>query len=139
MWTLDEVLRAIDRGDLFYTKGVNTGKVALVVKYSCAPCRRLHIRSAADKVTDNDPPSRRYVAVRSWLSVSEEANVSPTSPTVSSAVPWSPCLPLDHDQTPPASVSVGHRDAFDAMPAPLDDSPELSGLPAVPLEQLSQD
>jgi hypothetical protein len=53
-WTLDEVLRAIDRGDLFYTKGVNTGKVALVEKYSCAPCRRLHIRSAADKVTDND-------------------------------------------------------------------------------------
>jgi len=53
-WTLDEVLRGIDRGDLFYTKGVNTGKVALVEKYSCAPCRRPHIRSAADKVTDND-------------------------------------------------------------------------------------
>jgi hypothetical protein len=53
-WTLDEVLRAIDRGDLFYTKGVNTGKVALVEKYTCALCRRVHIRSAADKVTDNN-------------------------------------------------------------------------------------
>jgi hypothetical protein len=53
-WTLDEVLRAIDRGDLFYTKGMNTGKVALVEKYTCAPCRRVHIRSAADKVTDNN-------------------------------------------------------------------------------------
>lgn len=51
-WTLDEVLRGIDRGDVFYTKGVN--KVALVEAYTCAPCRRVHIRSAADKVTDND-------------------------------------------------------------------------------------
>jgi hypothetical protein len=53
-WTLDEVLGAIDRGDVFYTKGVNTGKVALVEKYTCAPCRRVHIRSAADNVTDNN-------------------------------------------------------------------------------------
>jgi len=53
-WALDEVLGAIDRGDLFYTKGMNTGKVAIVEKYTCAPCRRVHIRSAADKVTDND-------------------------------------------------------------------------------------
>ena len=53
-WALDEVLGAIDRGDLFYTKGMNTGKVAIVEKYTCAPCRRVHIRSAADKVADND-------------------------------------------------------------------------------------
>lgn len=53
-WTLDEVLRAIDRGDVFYTKGVNTGKLAIVVKYTCAPCRRAHIRSAADRVSDNN-------------------------------------------------------------------------------------
>lgn len=53
-WTLDEVLRAIDRGDVFYTKGVNTGKLAIVMKYTCAPCRRVHIRSAADSVPDNN-------------------------------------------------------------------------------------
>lgn len=53
-WTLDEVLRAIDRGDVFYTKGVNTGKLAIVMKYTCAPCHRVHIRSAADSVSDND-------------------------------------------------------------------------------------
>ena len=35
-WTLDEVLGAIDRGDLFYTKGMNTGKVALVAPRAVA-------------------------------------------------------------------------------------------------------
>ena len=58
-WTLDEVLRAIDRGDLFYTKGVNTGKVALVETYTCATCRRVYIRSVADKVADNNLDSIR--------------------------------------------------------------------------------
>jgi hypothetical protein len=53
-WTLDEVLRAIDRGDVFYTRGVNTGKLAIVMKYTCAPCHRVHIRSAADSVSDNN-------------------------------------------------------------------------------------
>ena len=53
-WTLDEVSRAIDRGDVFYTKGVTTGKVALVGTYTCASCRRVCIRSAADKVADNN-------------------------------------------------------------------------------------
>jgi hypothetical protein len=53
-WTRDEVVRAIDRGDLFYTRGVNTGKVALVEKYTCGPCGRAHLRSAADKVPDNN-------------------------------------------------------------------------------------
>ncbi|HUP34146.1 MAG TPA: DUF3892 domain-containing protein [Candidatus Limnocylindria bacterium] len=53
-WKRDEVVRAIDRGDLFYTRGVNTGKVALVEKYTCGPCGRVHIRSAADRVPDNN-------------------------------------------------------------------------------------
>jgi hypothetical protein len=53
-WTLDEVLRAIDRGDVFYTKGASTGKLAIVMKYTCAPCHRVHIRSAADSVSDNN-------------------------------------------------------------------------------------
>ena len=53
-WALDEVLKAIDRGDVFYTKGVNTGKLAIVMKYTCAQCHRVHIRSAADSVSDNN-------------------------------------------------------------------------------------
>lgn len=53
-WTLDEVVRAIERGDVFYTKGVHTGKLAIVETYRCVPCRRIHIRSAADRVSDNN-------------------------------------------------------------------------------------
>jgi hypothetical protein len=53
-WTLDQVLQAMDRGDLFYTKGVTSGKVALVEKYRCTPCGRTFTRSATDRVTDNN-------------------------------------------------------------------------------------
>lgn len=53
-WTLDEVLRAIDRGDVFYTKGVKTGKLAIVMTYTCVSCRRVHIRSATDSILDNN-------------------------------------------------------------------------------------
>jgi len=67
-WTLDEVLRAIDRGDVFYTKGVNTGKLAIVVKYTCSPCRRVHIRSAADRVSDNNLSRIRRCSESSQLS-----------------------------------------------------------------------
>jgi hypothetical protein len=48
------------------------------------------------------------------------------------------CFALDHDQLS-AAVSVWRRDIFDAMPAPFDGAPELPGLPAVPLEQLSRE
>lgn len=52
--TLAEVIQMIDRGDQFYTQGVQSGKVAKVEKYACQYCRRYHIRSAADAVKDNN-------------------------------------------------------------------------------------
>ena len=58
-WSLDEVLYAMDRGDIFYTQGVQSGKVALVEKYYCTPCRRYFIRSAPDAVKDNNLDSLR--------------------------------------------------------------------------------
>ena len=53
-WTLDQVLNAMDRGDLFYTQSPSTGKTAWVQKYTCTPCRRTYIRSAPDAVHDNN-------------------------------------------------------------------------------------
>ena len=59
IWTLDEVLAAMDRGHTFYTKGVRSGKVAGVHKYVCRLCRRTFIRSNADAVYDNNLDSLR--------------------------------------------------------------------------------
>jgi hypothetical protein len=61
-WTLDEVLAAIDHGDILYTRGTTSNKVALVEKYTCTPCRRVYIQSAADAVTDNNLDSLRPCA-----------------------------------------------------------------------------
>jgi hypothetical protein len=58
-WTLQEVVAAMDRGDGFYTVGVNSGKVALVEKYTCTLCWRTHIRSSPDAVMDNNLDSLR--------------------------------------------------------------------------------
>lgn len=52
--SLAEVIQMIDRGDQFFTQGVQSGKVARVEKYVCPHCRRYHIRSAADAVKDNN-------------------------------------------------------------------------------------
>lgn len=54
LWALDDVLRAMDRGDTFYTKGEQSGRVAEVEKFICGSCRRTFIRSTADAVTDNN-------------------------------------------------------------------------------------
>lgn len=78
-WTLDEVLRGIERGDVFYTQGVNTGAVALVEAYTCAPCRRVHIRSAADKVADNDLDRIRRCSRNSQLTQGLLAHDGPMS------------------------------------------------------------
>jgi hypothetical protein len=51
-WTVDDVWAAIDQGNVFYTVGETTGKVALVNKYTC--CRRKSLRSAPDTVWDNN-------------------------------------------------------------------------------------
>ena len=61
-WTLDEVLAAIDHGDILYTRGTTSNKLALVEKYTCTPCRRVYIQSAADAVTDNSLDSLRPCA-----------------------------------------------------------------------------
>jgi hypothetical protein len=58
-WTLNEVLVAMDRGDVFYTRGKNSGAVASVEKYVCSLCWRTYIRSAPDAVTDNNLDSLR--------------------------------------------------------------------------------
>lgn len=61
-WTLTEVLDAMDLGDVFFTRGEQSGQVALVVKYLCVHCFGYHIKSAADAVTDNNLDSLRYCA-----------------------------------------------------------------------------
>src|SRR5260221_14252477 len=63
-WTLNEVLTAIDRGDVFYTEGVTSGKIALVEKYVCSLCQRTWIRSTPDAVKDNNLDSLRRC--RTW-------------------------------------------------------------------------
>jgi len=52
-WTVHQVWNAMDSGDVFYTVGENTGKVALVHKYDC-PCGRGSLRSESDATTDNN-------------------------------------------------------------------------------------
>lgn len=53
-WTLDEVLTAMDKGDVFYTQGETSGKIARVEKYVCSLCYRTWIRSTPDAVKDNN-------------------------------------------------------------------------------------
>ena len=53
-WTLAEVLAAIDRGDVFYTVGPTSEKVAIVQKFPCPACHHTTIRSAPDAVYDNN-------------------------------------------------------------------------------------
>ncbi len=64
-WTLDQVLAAMDRGDVFYTQGVTSGKAAAVQKFHCARCTRTHIRSTPDAVYDNNLDSLRVCAWQS--------------------------------------------------------------------------
>ena len=65
-WPLDKVLAAMDAGDTFHTLGVTSGKRAAVEKYVCSSCRRTYIRSAADRVADNNLDNLR--PCRSWNS-----------------------------------------------------------------------
>ena len=58
-WTLQEVISAMDSGDLFYTQGVSSGKIAYVEKYVCGRCHRTYIRSTPDAVHDNNLDSLR--------------------------------------------------------------------------------
>jgi len=53
------VLSAIDRGDGFFTIGVQSGRRAEVVAMSCPQCGHRIIRTAADAVYDNNLDSLR--------------------------------------------------------------------------------
>ena len=53
-WTVDEVRTAIDNGDTFYTKSPSTGREAGVEKFTCTVCDFKTIRSAADRIQDNN-------------------------------------------------------------------------------------
>ena len=57
--TLQQVLRAMSSGTVFYTKGLRSGRTARVEKYVCGRCSGTHIRSAPDAVTDNNLDSLR--------------------------------------------------------------------------------
>ena len=54
IWTLDQVLEAMRRGDSFYTQGEQSDKIAEVESYHCTYCRRTYIRSHQDAVADNN-------------------------------------------------------------------------------------
>ena len=58
--TVEEVVRQLSIGEVFYTVGLESGKVALVESYWCSRCRRYHIRSKADCVYDNNLDYLRY-------------------------------------------------------------------------------
>jgi hypothetical protein len=58
--TVEDVVHQMEQGDIFFTVGSKSGKVALVEKYWCHVCRGWHIRSHADAVTDNNLDSLRY-------------------------------------------------------------------------------
>ena len=40
LWTLDQVLDAMHRGDSFFTQGEHSGRIAEVEAYHCTYCRR---------------------------------------------------------------------------------------------------
>lgn len=61
--TIDEVLAAMDRGEVFFTVSESTGKVAGVHKFWCNPCNRYYIRSAPDAVHDNNLDSLSFCTV----------------------------------------------------------------------------
>lgn len=58
-WSLQQVLNAMGNGDVFYTQGKQSGRIAKVERQNCRACGRAIIRSAADSVTDNNLDSLR--------------------------------------------------------------------------------
>jgi hypothetical protein len=58
--TFIQVIQMIEAGSIFYTQGVQTGKVARVEKYWCNHCGRYHIRSSPDATTENNLDNLRY-------------------------------------------------------------------------------
>jgi hypothetical protein len=54
LWTVAEVVSAIQLGNVFYTLSPSTGKAARVEVVGCGVCGRQIIRSGADAVRDNN-------------------------------------------------------------------------------------
>jgi hypothetical protein len=54
LWSLQQVLDAIDAGDKFYSQGVVSGTQAAVQAYTCRYCSRRFIRSKADAAQDDN-------------------------------------------------------------------------------------
>lgn len=53
-WSLEEVLAAMHRGEVFYTQGEHTHKIAEVESYHCTQCGGTHIRTQPDHAHDNN-------------------------------------------------------------------------------------
>ncbi|MBM3883653.1 MAG: hypothetical protein FJ387_28760 [Verrucomicrobia bacterium] len=54
LWSLAEVLTAMDQGRTFYAQGEIPGNIAGVEKYLCPSCTRMHIRSSPDAAAGNN-------------------------------------------------------------------------------------
>lgn len=61
-WGINEVLLAMQTGDVFYTKSESTGKIAYIDAYHCHRCSKTFIRSKPDAVLDNNLDNMRACA-----------------------------------------------------------------------------
>ena len=53
LWSIDEIIAAMEKGHVFYTMTERTGRKAGVEKFTCSSCRRDFIRSGAEAGPDN--------------------------------------------------------------------------------------
>lgn len=58
--SVDETVRQMDQGVVFYVLGLQTGKTTIVEKYWCLRCAKYHLRTRADSTTDNNLDSLRF-------------------------------------------------------------------------------
>lgn len=54
LWSLEEVIAAMDHGHVFYTFGERTGRRTGVERFACAACQRVLIRSEPGALDDNN-------------------------------------------------------------------------------------
>ncbi len=62
-WRLDEILTAMRAGDIFYTQGETSHKVAEVEHYHCEKCGGTHIKTKPDHVKDNNLDELKHCPV----------------------------------------------------------------------------
>ncbi len=53
-WSIQQVLVAMEEGDVFYTQDMTSGKIASVAAYQCAQCRQTYIRSDANALAGSN-------------------------------------------------------------------------------------